>query len=210
MRAAVESYFPTFTEGFEGHVRKFYRDVEDLVSIGDGLLAEPIGLIAGLDFVNDADGSIAAWSDVTAAWMAVKTAKIDASKGGKYREFAALTRVSATDEALAHLESVKLASIEAAMRRVFPAWDTWPADAQLATLSMCWAMGAGRIPASYPHFISACRARDWNTAAVQCHMSEVDQTDSFKRRNVANAMMFRNAARSTDPDVLSYPAELAQ
>lgn len=204
MRAAVRSAFPLFTQSFEGHLLSFYRDVYDLVSIGDGLLADPISLIAGLEF--EIDGVPCGWSDVTRAWIAVKTSKIYAGNGGKAREFAELTRVRATERTIAHLVDVKLSQCEIVMRRLFPEWDEWPSDPQLACLSMCWAMGPARISLSYPRFIAACRARDWNTAGDECHMSELGQNESFVRRNATNRALFRSSAAGGDPETLSWKA----
>ena len=74
----------------------------------------------------------------------------------------------------------------------FQSFDTWPADAQLALLSMAWAMGPGG-PGGFPHFRAGCQALDFKTAAAQCQMNAAGNP-GLVPRNQANVTLFSNAA----------------
>jgi hypothetical protein len=101
----------------------------------------------------------------------------------------------------------RLAANEVGIEKTFREWDTWPADAQLAVLSMAWAMGSG-FTAKWPRFTTACRARDWLAAAADCRMKE-EGNPGIVPRNDANQLLLRNAhrvdAQKLEPSRLFYP-----
>ena len=49
----------------------------------------------------------------------------------------------------------------------FGEFNSFPADAQMGILALAWAVGAGRILATYGEFRRACGQRDWHTAGQQ-------------------------------------------
>jgi hypothetical protein len=92
----------------------------------------------------------------------------------------------------------------------FPGYEAWPADAQLGTLSLSWACG----PAfAFPKCAAALNARDFVTAAVECFMPEEKTISGLRPRNVANKLLFLNAAfveaHLLDPDILHWPRDAA-
>jgi len=123
---------------------------------------------------------------------------------------------------------------EATLRRRFPAYDSWPADAQLGTLSCAWAAGAGW---ACPKFTAAVNALEpgFQVAAgpVPGASGDLDPgargeawlEDNHKPgpnpanpglhpRNLANQVLFGNAARivespgTYDPERLYWPQHL--
>ncbi|AKV03207.1 hypothetical protein AKJ09_09870 [Labilithrix luteola] len=95
------------------------------------------------------------------------------------------------------------------LRARFPSFPDWPADAQLAILSLAWACG----PAfHFPRLEAALRACDWRTAAIECRIA--DDAGTVKLRNAANRTMLRNAAAVVesvrDPSALYYPEDLTR
>lgn len=88
----------------------------------------------------------------------------------------------------------------------FSAIESWPADAQLATLSMSWACGAGF---RFPRLVAALRAADFGAAANNCKMKGAG---TVVVRNLHNKQLYRNAAivvaHGHDPDRLYFPSQL--
>jgi hypothetical protein len=99
----------------------------------------------------------------------------------------------------------KLAANETYLRQRYPAYDDWPADAQLGLLSMSWAMGPGF---KFPAFDAAVTDLDFARAATVCSINSTNNPGVVPR-NAANKQLFGNAAAvgawALDPDVLWYP-----
>ena len=54
------------------------------------------------------------------------------------------------------------------LRRRVPFFDGLPVPAQDALFDMAFNLGIGGL-LEYPHMLAALKARDWDTAAAQCH-----------------------------------------
>lgn len=217
IRQSVRDGFISFSTPLEGYTNWLYCDVKGLVTIGMGNLVDPSGLLAGLAFVRP-DGSVASASEVSSAWLAVKNRQdLRLHGGGAYRP---LTALRSTHDSIGRLIVSKLATVASILESAFPGLPAWPADAQLGILSMAWAMGA-YFHKGWPRLSAACRNEDWATyeivngerilsplcAAANCLMTE-DGNSPLHPRNVANVVLFHNAAYAKDPDVLYYPQVL--
>lgn len=202
MRDSVRAAFVGFTEPKEGHVPFMYLDVKELVTIGDGDLIDPIQMAMSLPFVRP-DASYAMRDEIAAAWLAVKARTDLAPHGGM--AFEHITTLRLTREGIDRLVFRKLDQNDLFIAKRFPDYESWPADAQLGILSLAWACG----PAfHFPHFEDALRVRDFDTASVECKMSEAGNP-GLKPRNLADHILFTNAAKvvrlGLNPDVLWYP-----
>jgi GH24 family phage-related lysozyme (muramidase) len=215
VRASVDEAFVRFSSLFEGVVRSMYTDILGLVTVAIGDLIDPIEAALGLPFVH-ADGTPASRDEIAAAWHAVKNDKNGPRLGWRYT--ATLTTIRLTDAGVLEVVERKLQQNEADLRRRFPDFENWPADAQLATHSMAWACGAGF---RFPRLAAALQARDFELAAKECHIdtdgpdhipNTGDDNNGVKPRNAANVVLYMNAARvqawKLDPDELHYPNAL--
>jgi len=211
MRPSVRAAFVPFTSPLEGVVPWMYQDVKGLVSTGIGNLIDPISLALPIPFVR-ADGRPATTSEIAAEWNRIKSQGPDAQGrtaaqlGHRYAKRIATLHL--TQEGIDKLVSDKLLEMDRSLAARFAEYPSWPADAQLATLSMAWANG----PAfRYPRLASALRSRDFGTAADECRMSE-EGNPGLKKRNVLNRKLYLSAARvvaeGRDPDVLNWPHNL--
>jgi hypothetical protein len=208
MKPEVLPAFLALTEKHEGRCAFFYLDVKGLVTIGLGNLAEPIQRVLHLDFVHHHDGSSAAWSDIVAAWQTVHARQDLRTHGGG--AFANLTSIRMTDASIDKLVLGTLAAFESVLHGTFPEWDSWPYQAQLATLSMAWASGP-HLNVGWPHFVAACRAQDWATAAVECTPSAAEmaaQNASFHERVAEQQRLFREAAGHVLPPLVAKALSL--
>lgn len=216
MHATARAAFGSFTERFEALADWLYADVKGFVTIGRGDLIDPIALTSSVTFVHPESGAIAHWSDVTAAWQRVKLApgtSSSASQREAFRKrgggaFRGLTTIRATRASLDAIFDAKVARFEGILAKAFPEWDTWPARAQLATMSMAWALGP-YFSGGWPLFTAAARAQDWAACALPppgrpqddplehpiCWIRESDNKP-IHARNVANVQLFRDAAHA--------------
>jgi GH24 family phage-related lysozyme (muramidase) len=234
MRDAVRAAFPSFTDRFEGCLGYMYTDVEGLVTTGRGNLidfgkprahtGDPIVgslptsamlLPFQLDGVPVDRATIATeFQTVKNAWPGVQSV---ACKN--------ITKLRLTQEAIDELTNNKLASLWHQLLDRFPGAEDWCADAQLGLCSMAWAMGAAFY---FPHFLLAANTGDWMVAAGppgdantvltargQAWMKDgtpgqlhANVNPGLRPRNLANKILFSNAALSTDPDTLFYPQAL--
>lgn len=211
MRVAVRAAFYEFNAPFEGEVPWLYQDVKGLVSIGVGILADPISLALNLPLVHP-DGRHATQSDISAEWLRIKNlppnakGQTAAQLGHLYAKPYAHLRL--TKEGLEQTLLGKLRQMDTYLSERFPEYEEWCADAQLATLSLSWACG----PAfRFPKLEAALRAGDFLVAAQECHMNEQGNTGLIPR-NRANKVLYRNAAYVQTHDLsverLFYPADL--
>lgn len=222
MKDSVRASAYDFNEPMEGSLTYFYQDVKGLVSIGVGLLCDPIQLALNLPLVHP-DGTPAGRDEIAAEWMRIKNlppnAKGQTAAQLGHRYARPHTRLRLTDEGLRFTFSRKLAQMETEIAKGFPDWESWCADAQLGTLSLAWAVGprfwdpgAGR---SYFRKLSnALRLRDYETASRECFLAEERWISGLRPRNKANRTLYLNAAAveqgGLNPDALYYPHDLTQ
>ncbi|QEG02617.1 hypothetical protein Mal15_67380 [Stieleria maiorica] len=197
MRASVSSKFLDFTKPLEGYVEYMYADIKGLVTVGIGNLIDPVNTATSLPFVDKKTGRRATKQEIVAEWNLIKDPRGTRGLARKgHRACAPLTKLRLTEAAIHDLCERKLNSNEANLKKVteFQAFDSWPADAQLALLSMAWAMGPGFASAGkWPKFRKACGAMDFDAAAANCQMSTTGNPGLIKR-NTENQTLLRNAA----------------
>jgi GH24 family phage-related lysozyme (muramidase) len=199
MRPSVSAAARKFNEQFEGSLTWMYLDKEGYVTTGEGDLIDPLSAALALPWQTSGGGN-ATQAEITDAWNAVKARTDLMSQGGG--AFEGVTTLRLSSQAVTNLVIAKLTTNEDYLRRYFPQWDTFPADAQLGILSMAWAMGPA-FPATFTSFTAAANAGDWATAAEQ---SQMKPTPGIAPRNAANLILFNNAAvKGENPATLYYP-----
>ncbi|HEY3732652.1 MAG TPA: hypothetical protein VGL63_01945 [Streptosporangiaceae bacterium] len=208
MYQSVKNVFNSFTGRFEGRVHWMYVDVKGLITTGVGNLIDPVSMAVVLPFQH-ANGAAATQAEITAAWTDLKNNSIALGKAG-YQACASHNDLRLSDPAIDNLVSSKLASNEITFLRSFPAFATWPADAQLAGMSMCWALGPA-FASQWPKLAAALNAKDWATAAANCSISTTGNP-GVAPRNTADIALFNNAAavakNGADPSVVYYPGSV--
>lgn len=210
-----------------------YEDILGLVTTGMGNLIEnpatqptqanpstqgtitDEGLNAGWTHAN---GSLASPDEIRAEFANIKRAWT-AGKWYGLGGFNANGRSIATlwlpDTAVKRLIFSKLAAFASNLKAQFPAWDSFPADAQMALLSMSWAKGSSFQ--GWPKFKAAVNASppSWLNASAESYIYGPNHSiiSAIIPRNDANARMFANAdgvdKQGRDPSVLYFPADVS-
>lgn len=218
MRASTRSSFFGFTIGFEGKVSFMYLDILGLVTTAIGILCDSKPAVRTMPWFRQ-DGTPATQSDIDADWDRVKARQDMKMRGGM--AFASVAQLRLHDDGIEQVVLAKLDVMEGELKKQYTDWESWPADAQLATLSMSWACGPW-FGNSFKTLKTALLAQDWAGAAANCHMNTngpdgVPGTSDDNRglipRNTANVVLYKNAdavqKTSLDGDTLFYPQALA-
>lgn len=206
MKDSVRKAFVPFTVAFEGgYIGWMFPDVKGLVSTGFGLLLDPVAMALTLPWKR-ADGTLASREEIVEDFNAVKNYPNAARLGHKSVEHVAKLRLD--NDGLEHAFQGKLNQMESYLKKRFLDFEEWPADAQLATLSMAWACG----PAfRFPKLEAALWLREFDTAAIECFMPEEKTIGGLRPRNAANRILYQNAAivqAEMCPDDLYWPCDL--
>lgn len=207
MKIAVQGAFRKFNEQFEGVVPYMYLDVRGLVTVGVGNLIDPIEEAVQVPFRWKSDRRLATREEISGEWRSIKRQPLLASAG--HRSAARVTQLEVADEDIGELIRERLlANVEALLKRpTFNAWNDMPADAQMAVLSMAWAVGVNGL-SKFPKLLMAIARKDYIEAAVESEISTVGNP-GIKPRNAANFLLFTNAAKvielKRDREILFYP-----
>lgn len=186
-RSTIEAFL-SFTEPLEGRVAYMYLDIKNLITTGVGNLIDPVS--AALDLPWKIDGRRATRDEIQADWDKLK-ARSELSK--RHHKFAAeVTRVRLEPADIDVLVLGKLTANERFLKKDFPDWDQFPADAQLGICSMAWALGAG-FSRTFKNFAAAANRQDWEAASAACKIKS-DDNPGVVPRNRANELCFGNAA----------------
>ena len=196
----VRQIFIKFNDPLEGRCNFIYCDVKGLVTTGVGNLIDPISAALSLPWLK-ADMSPASQADIRAAWNTVKNKTEWVLRGGGI--YKSLTELRLTEADIDKLVYRRFDQMCAFIRAAHPRCVEWPADAQLAVLSMAWAMG----PAfRFPKFWAAMDRLDYLGAAAECN---IIGKGTIVQRNLANKLLLVNADRvrqgGLDGQYLNWP-----
>lgn len=205
-----------------------YVDVLNLVTTGMGNLIDPVSAALPLPWKHK-DGHPATQAEIAAAWNTLKNhpglvvgGVLKPLKSLHFKYAEAVTGLYLDDAAIDTLIRQRMDSNEVYLRKVIPNWDKLPADAQLAIMSMSWAVGAGFMK-KFPTLSGFILAEDWGTwdlatktgtgAAGSCTIREAGNPGVVPR-NARNRLCFANAGivkkLGMDPAELHWPSLLRE
>jgi len=115
-----------------------YTDSKGFVTTGTGNLIDPVDRALQLRWRRP-DGSVASEGEVRAAWQTVK----EAWPSVQSVRSKTLTDLRLDQAALDGLMGQTIKSFVGYLVKRYPKFSTWPADAQMAILSISWAWGPG-------------------------------------------------------------------
>jgi hypothetical protein len=181
--------------------------------VGYGFLVDPVELALELQWVDKITGKPADESAVRRDF-----AKVKAAQHMRYRpasEIAPLTSVRLSDAEMNRGARVKLEQFWSEIKSIKGLEDAekWPADAQLAVVSMAWAVGTGDRPESlrrgWPQFRSLMAAGRFAEAAEESWIRTTGNP-GVRPRNKAVACLLKSAAETSEPDRVNWFALLKE
>ncbi len=194
MRPSVRARFLEFTAPLEGVVRWMYLDVKGLVTTGYGNLIDSPETALEPGWRN-AKGGYASRDEVLCEWNRVKSNTALAKAGHWAAE--KVTNLRLDDEEVEKLVYRVLDTMNAELVEAYPAFEEWPADAQLATLAMAWACGPafgtrGKSPFRGLH--KSLLAGDFKAASQQCTINAKGNPGVIPRNKAMRQLYFLAAA----------------
>lgn len=189
---SVRSIFILFNMPHEGLTDHIYPDKDNGLTTAIGYLIDSVAAAQKLPWhVGSFDGPLATPEQVAAEWTRIKALDLRKVPAKQMRSQTTLRLDTAT------IERITLERLDAMARDVanrLPEFLTFPADAQLGVLSMCWALGVDRLFRLFPKFLAALRAGDFKGAAAECKIDDSDNA-GVTNRNIENARLFVAAAK---------------
>jgi hypothetical protein len=152
--------------------------------------------------VHKDDGHKAELNEISSDWVRVKKNRLLAHQGPARARFH--TSLELTKEGVEKLTFGRIEAHEAYLvAHTFPSFEGYPADAQLAILSILWTLGD---PSQLkPSFVKAILEECWTVAAEECFLSETNAPER-KPRNWANRKLLVIAATTETPEkVTGWP-----
>jgi hypothetical protein len=193
---SVIDIFPAFTKPLEWDVLWPYQDIKGLVTVGYGCLIEPISSAYPIPWLGDPTDK-----DIKTEWDKVNA--YPAARHYKQYERACSLRIDEeTSVALLELRLHDFA--DWLMRKHFPDWDNWPADAQLAFLAQAWACGPD-FPREFSNMKAFALKRDW-AGVAKCQKIRTDGNAGIIPRNAHIQLCLANALELDGPDGYATPA----
>jgi murein L,D-transpeptidase YcbB/YkuD len=167
-----------------------YLDVKGLVTTGYGNLIDSIETALEPEWTMP-DGERATRGDVMREWSRVKSNTALAKQGHRAAE--RVTDLRLNDEAIEKLVFRVLDTMNAELVKAYPAFESWPADAQLATLAMAWACGPA-FRGSFRSLHKSLLAEDWKAASQQCTINAKGNPGVIPRNKAMRQLYFLAAA----------------
>lgn len=216
MKPAAQEGFIALTTNLEGYTPFMYLDIKGYVTTGIGNLIEnlsthtPGGAYSPfkMKWRRKSDNEYATHEEIQAEWDQIKARQEHKLKGGFfYKQFATLYL---DDEAIAEIVDNVAKQFEGTLRSRFANWDSFPADAQVATMLVAWAygpgFGSGQGLGVLVHAL--------NNSAFATAASVFPKSALTVDRNAAVKLLYQNAdvvvVNRLDTDLLYYPKDLVR
>lgn len=213
MRKNVERAFLPLSGELEGVFTNPYSDVKRLVTTGAGILIDPIDRALKLEWWigshRATDDEVREdWSEIKGRARAMSDEDIHRWTASMQAPFTSIRLKSDYMDALT-IRRVHL-NFDYIIKHLIPGLVDAPADAQLGTMLLAWAVGAGfdKTTPPRPEFVEACNAGDWLAAGAAARLREEGNRGVIPR-NKHMMLCFSNAAtvtaRGLDPAALWWP-----
>lgn len=150
----------------EGCILWPYCDLKGNVTIGIGHLLPTAAALLPIDLYHEASMRPATLREKQVAWGDVKSA-FEPGKG--CLAYKGLTDLRMPKEVALDICAYRLDNeFMPALSAVFPEIASWPEDAIRAVVDIAYNCGAHCFNKYWPHFVDACRRKDWLLASQHC------------------------------------------
>lgn len=171
----------------EGCVSYMYLDTAGHVTVGVGHMIGCCANAAELKFVLRETGMTATATQIANDFNRV-TQQQKAQLFTRYKQFTLLDMPADAIEALLDAD---IAEKEAAVRRRFRDYDTYPPEAKTALLDMAFNLGVEGLASKFPRLKAAAEAGNWKTCAAECERNGIQAG-----RNLWTKQQFEKAANA--------------
>jgi GH24 family phage-related lysozyme (muramidase) len=149
-------------EKYEGKVSHMYLDSKGFVTVGVGHLLVDLASAQKLSF-KKSNGTPASKTEIKADYDAVKKQPKN-RMASFYKKHVSL---KLTDADMNALTNKHIDSFELELKRIYPAFSTYPSEVRLALFDIIFNVGMTNLNNKWPSFKIAIKAKDWTEAAKQ-------------------------------------------
>ena len=178
---------------FEGVVPHMYLDSKGYVTVGLGHFLGTASAAQKLKFLN-AKGEVATKDEIKKDYDTVSELK-PGMKAYRYKPF---TQLVLSSSEINQITENHINSFAKELRRLYPGFNKFPKEAQLALFDMIFNMGATRLRLGWPKLNKAIANYDWKTAA-----KESNRPDVGNNRNQYVRDLFEKAAKVAEKNRMS-------
>lgn len=217
-RNSVMDAFVKTQSQWEGVADVMYTDVLGLVTTAIGYLIDSnsntnamanmsgYGPALVIPWVHKSDGQPATQAEIIQDWQTVKNAHTTSGSFDLPTD-KKITQLRIPQNVIQDLTASRMANNERELLKALPGFANAPADAQMATHGMAWAMGGAFIPAyNFKTFADAFNRGDWAAAKAASGFK-----GAAPQRKAGQDKMFDNAAKvaakKLDYGTLWYPGD---
>lgn len=199
---SVVQFFIQFSAPHEGICDHMYPDKDNAITTMIGYLIDSPAAAEALPWYAPS-GQLATAQEIRTEWHALKAADLRAIPAAKMRSQTTL-RLRPDDIVKYTLERLQQMARQVAHQ--MPQFLQFPADAQMAVMSMCWALGVGRFFGLFVKCVGHLQQFDYAAAATECKMDETNNAGIINR-NIENARFLHAAEKvklsGADPSKLT-------
>jgi GH24 family phage-related lysozyme (muramidase) len=166
------TYLPKLKE-FEGVFSYMYEDTTGNVTVGVGNMLPNAAAAQKLAFVRRPDPTAkppVLAGPATADEIKADFDNVNKQPAGKlatyYKQF---TKLDLPDNAIDALLTARVSSFTTTLLATFTDFNMYPDEVCAAVFDMAFNLGIGKLTSQFPSFCTAVKAKDWATAAAQCH-----------------------------------------
>lgn len=166
------TYLPKLKE-FEGVFSYMYEDTTGNVTVGVGNMLPNAAAAQKLAFVRRPDPTAkppVLAGPATADEVKADFDNVNKQPAGKlasyYKQF---TKLDLPDNAIDALLTARVSSFTTTLLATFTDFNMYSDEVCAAVFDMAFNLGIGKLTSQFPSFCTAVKAKDWATAAAQCH-----------------------------------------
>ena len=189
----TETYLPMLKQ-FEGNYSFMYLDTTGNVTVGVGFELPNVKAAQKLPFVRrpclvsvpPVLPGPATLDEIKADFQSV-----DAQPSGRFATYyRPLTKLDLPKVAIDSILNAEVATLLKSLKADFPDYDSYPEQACAALFDMAYNLGLGMLTSQFTSFCAAIKARDWATAASECHRKGIQTS----RNEWTKAQLLKAAA----------------
>jgi GH24 family phage-related lysozyme (muramidase) len=180
---------------FEGDVSYMYEDSNGNVTVGIGNMLRDAAAAQKLAFVRRPN--LTAKPPILAGPATAIEIKADFDnvnkqpygggiKASYYKQF---TKLDLPQNVIDNLLNARVQGFITTLLATFPDYNSYPPEACAAIFDMAYTLGIGKLTSQFITFCAAVKAKDWVTAAGQCHRRGIQES-----RNIWTMAQFGKAA----------------
>ncbi len=161
-----KSILRTKLEKYEDNIAHMYLDIDGNITIGVGHLIPSLKAAQRLNLVVLKTGARATRAQIKTDYEAVQKQRQSNALASYYKKY---TKLIMMVPEVNRLTNQHINKFYQELTRIYPDFDNYPTEVQLALFDMIFNLGMPNLQGEYPKLNKAVKAKNWAGAANQSH-----------------------------------------